>query len=161
MNNGRVDTIDNANYDLYKLSKDGNDKLSQFSREAIINIHHQTPLNDLFFSRLNMTALQQGIRNLVASKSNGEFVIDNQSEVELQVIMRAIYLQHAKHDNENVIEQVKELNSKILDFCVPRIMEEIRMYKFYRNDISKLPTPLERGSFVSSKGEKVNVLREF
>lgn len=161
MNNGRVDTLKNENYNLYKLFQDGGNSISTFSHEATTGIHQKTALNDLFFSQLNVDALQQGIKNMVAFKSNGEYIIGNQSEVELQVIMRAIYLQEALHGKNDVVGQVRELNTKVLDFCVPRIMEEVRMYRYYKNDVSKLPTPLDRSSFQSSKGTRVNEFREF
>jgi hypothetical protein len=161
MNNGRVDTLNNENYNLYKLFQDGGNSMSTFSHEATTGIHQKTALNDLFFSQLNVNALQQGIKNMVAVKSNGEYVIGNQSEVELQVVMRAIYLQEAMHGKTDIVGQVRELNSKVLDFCVPRIMEEVRMYRYYKNDVSKLPTPLDRGSFQSSKGTRVNEFTQF
>ena len=160
MNNGRIDTLDDANYEMYALFENGNHKVSEFSREAIIGVHQQTPLNELFFSRQNLEALQIGIRNMVAKRSNGEFVIGKQSEVELQVIMRAIYLNHAKHLEVDVLEQVRELNSRVIDFCVPRIIEEIRMFKYYKKDISKLPIPLDRGQFSSSKGLRILETKE-
>jgi hypothetical protein len=75
--------------------------------------------------------------------------------------MRAIYLQEAMHGKTDIVGQVRELNSKVLDFCVPRIMEEVRMYRYYKNDVSKLPTPLDRGSFQSSKGTRVNEFTQF
>lgn len=161
MKNGRVDTLPNENYNLYKLFQDGGQSLSTFAHEATTGIHQKTALNDLFFSQLNVNALQQGIRNMVAKRSSGEFVIGNQSEVELQVVMRSIYLQEARHLTEDVVAQVRELNAKVLDFCVPRILEEIRMYKYYKNDVSKLPIPLDRGSFVSAKGTRVNEFIQF
>lgn len=160
MNNGRIDTLSNSNYAMYALFENGNDKISQFSREAIIGVHQQTPLNDLFFSRQNIEALQVGIRNMVATRTNGEFIIGKQSEVELQVIMRAIYLNHAKHLKTDLIEQVRELNALIIEFCVPRIIEEIKMFKYYKKDIGNLPIPLDRGQFSSSKGLRILETKE-
>lgn len=161
MNNGRVDTVDNANFQLYALFQNGNGKLTDFSTEAIQGIHTKTPLNDLFFSQRNIDALQLGIRNMVANKTNNEFVIGNQSEVELQVVMRAIYLSDAKHLPHDIVGQVRELNAKVLDYCVPRILEEIRMFNHYKNDVSKLPMPLERGQFSSAKGTRFLERKEF
>lgn len=161
MNNGRVDTISNANYQMHGLFENGNNKLSEFSHEAIQGIHTKTPLNDLFFSPTNVKALQEGIKNLVAERSNGEFIIGNQSEVELQVIMRAVYLNEAKHIPYDIINQVVELNKSILDYCVPRILEEVRMYKHYKQDVSQLPMPIDRGQFSSAKGMRVLESKQF
>lgn len=158
--NGRVDISENADASLYALFERGNGK-SQFSREAIINVHPTTQLNDLYFSDKNIRILQLGIRNMVANLSQGEFQIGNQSEVELQVVMRAIYLSNAKHLPYDVVGQVRELNKQVIDYCVPRIMEEIRMFKYYKKDVSQLPMPMARGEFSSSKGMKVLESREF
>lgn len=161
MNNGRVDTTKDVNYDMYALFQNGNNKLTEFSHEAIQGIHVKTPLNDLFFSKTNIDALQLGIRNLVAKKTDNQFIIGNQSEVELQVIMRAIYLNEAKHLPYDIIGQVRSLNEKVLDYCVPRILEEIRMYNYYKNDVSKLPMPLDRGEFSSAKGTRFLEQKQF
>jgi len=161
MNNGRVDTMNDANYKMYSLFQNGNNKLSEFSHEAIQGIHTKTPLNDLFFSQENVNALQIGIRNLVANRSNNQYVIGKQSEVELQVVMRATYLSDAKHLPYDIIGQVRELNGKVLDFCVPRILEEIKMFNYYKNDVSQLPVPLDRGQFSSAKGTRFLETREF
>jgi hypothetical protein len=161
MNNGRVDTVDNANYQLYALFQNGDGKLTDFSTEAIQGIHTKTPLNDLFFSQRNIDALQLGIRNMVANKTDNEFMIGNQSEVELQVVMRAIYLSNAKHLPYDIVGQVRDLNAKVLDYCVPRILEEIRMFNHYKNDVSKLPMPMDRGQFSSAKGTRFLERKEF
>jgi hypothetical protein len=161
MNNGRVDTTQNANFNMYALFKNGDNKLTEFSNEAIQGVHTKTPLNDLFFSQTNVDALQLGIRNLVANRTNNEFNIGKQSEVELQVIMRAIYLSDAKHLPYDIIGQVRDLNSKVLDYCVPRILEEIKMFNYYKNDVSRLPIPLDRGEFISAKGTRSLEQREF
>jgi hypothetical protein len=161
MNNGRVATDEKTNFERYALFKNGNNKLSEFSREAIQGIHIKTQLNDLYFSQENVDALQVGIRNLVARRSENNYVIGKQSEVELQVVMRAIYLSDAKHLPYDIVSQVRELNGKVLDFCVPRILEEIKMFNYYKNDVSQLPVPLERGQFSSAKGTKFLERREF
>jgi Family of unknown function (DUF5761) len=161
MNNGRVDTTKDNNFNMYALFENGNNKLTEFSHEAIQGVHMKTPLNDLFFSKTNINALQLGVRNLIANKTNNQFIIGNQSEVELQIIMRAIYLSEAKHLPYDIVGQVKTLNEKVLDYCVPRILEEIKMFNYYKNDVSKLPMPLDRGEFSSAKGTRFLEQREF
>lgn len=161
MNNGRVDTTTNNNFNMYALFQNGNNRLTEFSHEAIQGVHIKTPLNDLFFSKTNINALQLGIRNLIANKTNNEFLIGNQSEVELQIVMRAIYLSEARHLSYDIVGQVKTLNEKVLDYCVPRILEEIKMFNYYKNDVSRLPMPLERGQFSSAKGTRFLEQREF
>ena len=108
-----------------------------------------------------MNILQDAIRYNVYQKSCGKHVIDQQSENDLKIVMRSIYLDYAQHKPYNTLDQIKELNQRVIDYCVPRIMQEISMYMYYKNDISKLPDPMERGQFISAKGQKVNEIKSF
>lgn len=152
--NGRVDTVKNDNYDLYKLYRE-NRPYKNANYEAIKSIHNKNEVSEVFFSRQNIDYLHEAIRYMVYEKSCKKHVIDRQSETDLLIIMRSIYLQYGEFKAYNIREQVRELNSIVLEYCVPKILEEIRLYMHYRKDISQLPVPMERGEFVSSKGTKV------
>jgi hypothetical protein len=112
-------------------------------------------LNDLFFSQTNIDALQTGLRNLVSNKTQGKHTINNQSETELMIIMRSIYLEYGMNLQTNVIEQIRDLNKKVLDFSVPRILVDLEQYDQYVVDASQLHIPMDRSSNVSNKGNKV------
>jgi hypothetical protein len=66
--------------------------------------------------------------------------------------MRSIFLQFAENKPDGVLCQVKELNSRVLDYAVPRILAEVKMYLTYRKDVTTLPQPLERSLNTSVKG---------
>ena len=68
--------------------------------------------------------------------------------------MRAIYLEHGQNLLTNVVEQVKDLNKKVLDFAVPRILIDIQQYEQYIKDASQVHVPMERSLNVSNKGNK-------
>ena len=112
-------------------------------------------VNDLFFSQTNIDALQTGLKNLVANKTQGKHIIGAQSESELMVIMRAIYLEYGMNLQTNVLEQIKDLNKKVLDFSVPRILVDLEQYDKYIEDASQMHTPMDRSINVSNKGNKV------
>tara|TARA_B100001939_G_scaffold311422_1_gene293960 strand:+ start:18 stop:458 length:441 start_codon:yes stop_codon:yes gene_type:complete len=112
-------------------------------------------VNDLFFSQTNIDALQTGLKNLVANKTQGKHIIGAQSESELMVIMRAIYLEYGMNLQTNVLEQIKDLNKKVLDFSVPRILVDLEQYDKYIADASQMHTPMDRSINVSNKGNKV------
>lgn len=114
-----------------------------------------TPLARLFFSRLNLDALQQGLQWRVFSESGGRYNISRQSDTELHIIMRSIYLQESRNIPHDIVGQVRVLNASVLEFCVPRILEEIRMYTQFQQDISTMPVPLPRGEIASQKGSRV------
>lgn len=151
---GRVDSLENDNYELYKLFKEEKAYVNA-SDDMLKSIHLRNELSDIFFSRQNLDYLQEAMRYLVYKRSCGKHVIDKQSETELVIVMRSVYLEHGKYRPNDIKEQVKELNVVVLNYCVDKILEEISMYIRYKKDITQLPMPLDRGEFISSKGTKV------
>ena len=129
--------------------------------EALKGTISKNPLSDLFFSVQNIEALQQGIRYLVYTQSCNKHVIDRQSEADLRIVMRSVYLQNAKHQPDNVVEQVRELNTFVLRWCVPKIINEVDSYLQYRNEISKNPVPIERSQNDNVYGTKSLELKQF
>lgn len=109
-------------------------------------------VSDLFFSEENIEALQSGLRYSVYRESNGTIVIGNQSREELTIIMRSLYLTFSINLDYNTLEQVRALNGKVLDFCVPRVLAEAKASQKYMIDITTQPVPLERGLFTSRAG---------
>jgi hypothetical protein len=161
-NNGRVDFDETKNNKkLYELHHDPIRKNIRFNDEATVGIHERSITNKIYFSQDNIDALQEGIRYRVYVESNKKYIIDKQSEDELKIIMRSIYLQFAYFDSKNVLNEMKFLNKKVIDFCVPRILREIKQYLYYIEDIKNLPKPLEYGQFSSNKGNKIVELKNF
>jgi hypothetical protein len=152
MGNGRISNLEGNNLISYDFFNETRSDPNAFRTQAIKNIHSESRVSNLFFSKENMDILQDGIRFVVFKKTKE--VISKQSEPELQVIMRSIYLQYAKNLNTNIIEQVKDLNSKVLDYTVSYIANQIHNYKIYTNDITNMPIPLERSKNMSSAGTK-------
>ena len=131
-----------------------NVELDNYKDDAIKGFFNKNCLNDLFFSNDNINALQVGMRNMVADATNGETIIGEQSEIELKVIMRAIYLQYGKNLDSNVLGQIRSLNKKVLDYSVPKILVEVKQYINYIKDASSVHVPMERSTNVSNKGSK-------
>lgn len=160
MANGRLPDIKDSMSKPYALMRDSGIR-SDNPNDALKGNVAGDDLSRVYFSQQNVAALQQGMRYLVWKGSCEKHVIGNQSEDELRIVMRSIFLQNAKHQNFNILEQVRELNSKVLDFCVPRILGEIKMYAAYRDKVSTLPVPLDMGKNESIKGTKVLELKQF
>lgn len=149
-NNGRVQ-VGNT---LYNNPEQRQSNCS-FVSEAVSHQIRPTPLSNLFFSDLNIDALQSGLKNRILNLSEGKYSISRQSDTELKIIMRSIYLQHAKHYTYIPInEQVRDLNKIILDWCAPRILSNIKQQQKYLDDISQLPMPLSRPEMKTMKGTK-------
>lgn len=157
--NGRIN-VNGYNNINYKNEKVGTN--CSFVGEAVGHQISRNPLTDLFFSNKNIDALHLGMRNIVYGKTDGKYIIQRQSDTELKIVMRSIFLEHARwRRDKDVVEQVRELNGHVLDFCVKRIMSSLNMKQKYLDDIAKLPVPLERAQIMSTKGTKVLELKEF
>ena len=85
-------------------------------------------LNALFFSEENNKLLHDRIIEEVHTKSNGDFSINKQSDIELVIVMRAIYLQHSINNSDHICDQVRHLNTLVLNYCVPIVIENISLY---------------------------------
>ncbi len=111
------------------------------------------PVNKLYFSPLNIYALQQGLRYGVYKRTG--LVIAEQSQQELAVIMRSIYLQHAVHAPSDVKGQVRALNALVLDYAVEAVSKEVQGYKAYAQTVDTSPPPMPHAINVSIKGDRV------
>jgi hypothetical protein len=121
-----------------------------------------TTLSKLFFSPENTKIIQNAIRKTVFDRSGEkQWVIDEQSADELQIVMRSLYLQYAKNLEFDIPGQIAELNRLVVDWSVPRVMSEISMYEYYLKDISTLPVPIAPPMQVSSAGTKSLPFRKF
>jgi hypothetical protein len=156
--NGRIDAIHKENLIAYDFFKEDHNNNSNFQNDAVRHIHTSSAVGDLFFSEHNIEILQDGIRYSVYKQNNN--VIGLQSTTELQIIMRSIYLQYSRNLPTDVVSQVKELNTMVLNYAVPRVLSEFHQYINYTKDITYLPIPLERSKNTSSKGTKVLHLNE-
>ena len=76
-------------------------ELDNFKEDATKGFMSKNCLNDVFFSNMNIEALQQGMKNMVANATNGNTIIGPQSEIELKVVMRSIYLQYGKNRKDD------------------------------------------------------------
>jgi Family of unknown function (DUF5761) len=164
--NGRVTFLPGENGSPFYMFTDGGRGVRDTASTDVFRDIELNPTSSLFFSPHNIDALQEGIRYQVYVRSGAQHVIGRQSETELVAIMRAMYLQHGKnttcgggtcHD----LSEVRRLNSIVIDYCLQRILPEVDIYMRYRSDITRLPTPMERGAYSSSKGTKTLVHHEF
>ena len=76
--------------------------------------------------------------------SNEKYIIDEQNKDDLNVIMRAMYLQHSKNQTDNLTEQIQTLNKLVIDYCVPKLYSEVEGYMMYKRDASTLVVPLDK-----------------
>jgi hypothetical protein len=110
-------------------------------------------VSKLFTSSSNTNALHEAIRYRVFVESGGEHTIGKQSDTELGLVMRSILLQYGNNNDAlDTRKQVRDLNQRVLDFCVAKVISEVDGYVRYRVDASTLHTPLENAQASSTKG---------
>lgn len=147
--NGRVifDNKPGISYQLYE-----NEKNPYQFENSLKSIQSENVLNKTFFSQKNIDMIQNAIINEVIQKTG--YKIGRQSELQLQIIMRSLFLQFARNDPCNLKQQIIDLDRKVIDYSVNRIIVEISQYLEYKNTINKLPVPMSHPQNLSNAGEK-------
>ena len=153
--NGRVINIDNAQRPSYPLFHQSPEKEKKvFAKNALNGIQENSELSCAYFSRKNIDNLQNLIRYNVFQKSDGKYVVDNQSEIDLKIVMRSIYLQHSPNLQCHIGQQIQFLNNLVVKWCYPKIINEASQYIGYVKSVEKLPVPLEHPKNLSSAGSR-------
>lgn len=111
---------------------------------SIKGLVEHNALNDVYFSDINQKVLQDTIAYRVYQNTN-EY-IGKQSENELFIVMRSVLLQFANFrvKTEDLYEEVKRLNEKVLNYCVENVSSNVLQHQGYRKDLEKLPIPIDR-----------------
>jgi len=118
--NGRVTLTGDSLKDI-KMIDNENERMNNFQVEALYGIQETSVLNQLFFSKKNIEIIQNMIRYNVYEKSEKKYVIDKQSDIELEIVMRSIYLQHSPNLPNKIKEQISYLNKLVTAWCVEQI----------------------------------------
>ena len=152
--NGRVDLLS----ELPSFSMQ--DKIPiQSYHDAMTGNWENTPMSNAFFSKENKKILQNGIRAGVYSMSKGKYTIAEQSEDNLNMIMRAMYLQFSANQPDHISKQIQALNTSVLNYCIPQIYGEAVGYLKYLHDASTLVVPIANPIYTSK--DKVLELKSF
>ncbi len=140
--NGRVDILEYPKTtDLFKLYDKNPVNQTSSYRNATEGLWDNTLLSNAYFSRENIMIVQNAIRRGVFERSNQQYIIGNQSEDDVKIIMRSIFLQNAKN-NGNIQHEIIQLNDLVIAFCVQKIFSEAVGYMKYIKDASTLVVPL-------------------
>lgn len=151
----------------YKFTVDDKSLRGSNTNSVFKNLHGETLLTFLFFSRENIENVQKLIRMLVFKHTKQ--TIDYQSNSDLLVIMRSLYLAYSKHPkliDESMSEQekktllkqykkeVERLNQLVLDTCVPIVVSQLQQYLIYLSDSSSPLRIMDKPLSTTVKGTK-------
>jgi Fe-S cluster assembly ATPase SufC len=113
----------------------------------------ETPLNTLFFSEFNKNLLQRGIRQAFKNKTG--IAIDYQNPDDLYGIMRVVFINNSGDHHTNVNEQVKAMNTRVIETALTQIQTGVSQYIAYAKDIDTISTPMDRPINTSTTGNKI------
>jgi hypothetical protein len=94
------------------------------------------------------------LRYQVWLQSGKKYVVENQSPIELEIVMRAIFLQFSLNQDKDFGKQINYLNKLVLSYCVPNVLTEVEQYLGYLDNLQKMPNPLPLPENLSSAGTK-------
>jgi hypothetical protein len=151
----------------FKLTVDDNSLSKSNTQHLFKNLYGETLLTRLFFSASNVNNLQKVIRFII-HRETGES-IDNQSNNELLIIMRSLFLEYSAHPAlvdekmskeektklyNKYTEEVKRLNEIVINTVVPKVMSQMQQYLDYLRDASQQPYQMNSPTNTNIAGER-------
>jgi hypothetical protein len=132
---------------------------TRYGDDAVKGIYEKSLLSVAFFSKLNIQKIQNKIRYTIYKLSKEQTIISEQSEAELKIIMRSIFLQYSKNNETNIREQINLLNNIVVDNISEKLWSSTRQYLQYLKDVGQSyggdQAFFQRPTNVNSAGSKV------
>ena len=97
----------------------------------------QGDLSTTFFSEENMDLINKQLILSVYKKTNGQYKIANQSKQSLEIVMRYVFLEHARHLPYDIAGQIRELNCRVVGEILPGIITLITQRVEYLKTINE------------------------
>ena len=94
-------------------------------------------LTDVFFSKGNIDIINKQLILAVWKQSNKKYLIRQQDDRAMLIVMRYIWINDAKHLNFKIKEQINELNCKVVSEILPNVITNIEQKMGYLRDISR------------------------
>jgi hypothetical protein len=114
-----------------------------------------TPLNSLYFSEFNMHLVQKGIRQKFRNDTN--IRIDYQNPNDLYALMRVVFINNSGDHFSNVNEQVRAMNTIVIDEAIRQIKTGVAQYVNYIRDIETISEPMDRPLNTTTFGKKIDI----
>jgi hypothetical protein len=129
---------------------------SHTSAEILTSTTERNPVSDMFFSERNINHLKVLLAKMLREKNGYNITPESQSNNDLIVVMRGVYLSHSKNLPVGIPEQVIELNYITITDIYPRMVSNIKHYLSYIRESGSQPLPLEVPQYISRAGTKTN-----
>lgn len=129
--------------------------------DLVGHIHYATPLNEVFFSHANIETIQKGIQEQVYRMSGNKYMIDKQDEQQIKLIMRSYYLMYSKNNNATVVEELADLNGRVIGYASAKVYSEVDFHQFYLSDLEDFAPPIANPMNVGVYGTRTGELKSF
>jgi Lon protease-like protein len=112
-------------------------------------------LSKIFFSEKNMARIQRHLKREAFKRTRGQFRLDeDQDESDLLVVMRSVFLEHARFLPFRLVYQIKELNKRTIEAIIPDMITQIKQSYGYIKEINEPIKPIDRPINVNNAGRK-------
>ena len=140
----RLVNIPNA---LFSENPNANAVRNQLIKNQVrISECEQGELETIFFSDENIVLINRQLILSIFNKTNGKIKISDQSKEQLIIVMRYVFLEHARHLPYDIKGQIKELNCRVVGEILPSIMTNATQRINYLDEINNprkiLPLPV-------------------
>jgi hypothetical protein len=108
-------------------------------RELKIDEYDIGELETRFFSKENIELINKQLILTVYKKTNKKFLICNQKEQDLIIVMRYVFIEFARHLPYDITGQIKDLNCNVVGEILPTIVSNVDQKVGYLRDISTQP----------------------
>ena len=115
----------------------------------------ETPLNTLFFSDFNKNLIQRGVRQTFKNISG--IAIDYQNPDDIYAIMRVVFINNSGDHYTKINEQVRYMNTKVIDTSISQIQTGVSQYIAYANDIDTTRTLIDQPINTSTAGKTIDL----
>ena len=143
--------------DKYKSNDQGNDKAAMLTK-GIMCEDELHPVLKLFFSDNNINRIQKMIRKEISVRTKGKYKLEeDQAESDLLISMRAVLFDAnngGKYLPFKITRQVKRLNNNVVQYVVPDMIQALKQYYGYLNEIDKPLEPMLRPMNVNNAGRR-------
>jgi len=154
-NNDFVKIQNNSTNPFQNNTTDNWSTEGSIQKSLLVGTYTPTPLGELYFSRENMNRIQNKIKKEVFIRTKGKYVLNvAQSESDLLIVMRAVYISSAMHEPYRLVHQVKVLNHLTVERIVPDMISMIKQEEQYLYDISHPINPIALPVNINNKGTR-------
>ncbi len=113
---------------------------------VLISDCEQGKLEENFFSDENIDLINKQLILTVYNKSNKQYKIAPQKKESLIIVMRYVFLEHARHLPYDIVRQIQELNCRVVGEILPSVITNVEQTIGYLDEISNprklLPLPI-------------------